>query len=65
MATSPPIRNLDDPLKAGEILGAAVNSEPSRSGNLYDAIRARLADSGGFELKLLPREPMRDPSTFD
>ena len=51
--------------EAREILRAALNREPPRSGNLYDAIRACFTDSGGVELELPPREPMRDPPTFD
>ena len=51
--------------EAQEILRAALNGEPPRPRNLYETIRARLADSGGFELELPPREPMRDPPTFD
>ncbi len=51
--------------EARMILRAALGAEPVEPGNLYDAIRARLAENGGFELELPPREPMRDPPTFD
>ena len=51
--------------EARTILRAALNRETPTHGNLYDAIRARVAESGGFELELPPREPMRDPPTFD
>ena len=51
--------------EARTILRAALNQETPTPGNLYEAIRARVAESGGFELELPPREPMRDPPTFD
>ena len=75
------IRNLDDDVKtrlrvraAGNgrsmeeearlILGDAVGRKPG-SGNLVQAIRARIAPLGGVELELPPREPGREPPTFD
>jgi plasmid stability protein len=51
--------------EARAILRAALTAEPDRPRNLAEMIRARLAESGGFELELPPREPMRDPPTFD
>ncbi|MEA2736893.1 MAG: antitoxin FitA [Acetobacteraceae bacterium] len=33
--------------------------------NLAAAIRARVAPLGGVDLDLPPREPMRDPPSFD
>ncbi|NKC16866.1 MAG: plasmid stabilization protein [Gammaproteobacteria bacterium] len=75
------IRNLDDAVKtrlrvraAGNgrsmeeearlILRDAVESKP-RSGNLAESIRARIAPLGGVDLELPPREPAREPPTFD
>lgn len=75
------IRNLDDDVKtrlrvraAGNgrsmeeearlILRDAVGRKPS-SGNLAEAIRARIAPLGGVDLKLPPREPAREAPTFD
>ena len=46
------------------ILRAALNREAPRHGNLAAAIRACFAQSGGVDLELPPREPMRDPPTF-
>jgi len=51
--------------EARTILRAALSGEAARPGNLYEAIRARVVGSGGLELELPPREPMRDPPTFD
>ncbi|MDE0044718.1 MAG: plasmid stabilization protein [bacterium] len=75
------IRNLDDDVKtrlrvraAGNgrsmeeearlILRDAVGRKP-RSRNLAEAIRARIAPLGGVDLELPPREPGREPPTFD
>ena len=74
------IRNLDDEVKtrlrvraAGNgrsmeeearlILRAAVVHKPR--GNLAAAIRARIAPLGGVEIELPPREPAREPPSFD
>lgn len=75
------IRNLDDEVKrrlrvraaehgrsmeeeAREILRHVVGEEKPAH-NLAAAIRARVAPLGGVELDLPPREPMREPPTFD
>ena len=75
------IRNLDDEVKtrlqmqaAGNgrsmaeevrrILRDAVGRKPG-SGGLAAAIRARIAPLGGVDLELPPREPAREPPTFD
>ena len=75
------IRNLDDGLKkrlrvraaehgrsmeeeAREILRHAIGEAPKRR-NLTQAIRARVAPLGGEEIAVLPREPMREPPSFD
>jgi plasmid stability protein len=48
-----------------DILRTALNSEPPRPENLADAIQARFAPYGGVELEPLPREPIREPPSFD
>jgi len=75
------IRNLDDAVKtrlrvraAGNgrsmeeearlILRDAVVHKP-RTRNLAAAIRARVAPLGGVDLELPPREPAREPPSFD
>ena len=75
------IRNLDDEVKtrlrvraAGNgrsmeeearlILRDAVARKP-RAGDLAAAIRARIAPLGGVDLELPPREPAREPPSFD
>ncbi len=55
-------RSMED--EAREILRAALNSEPSRPGNLVASIRARFSRLGGVELPTVPREPMREPPSF-
>ena len=51
--------------EARDILAAAVNREPPLPANLAAAIRARFAPLGGLELPEVPREPIREPPTFD
>ena len=75
------IRNLNDDLKrrlriraaehdrsmeeeARDILRQAIDAAP-KPRNLAQAIRSRVAVSGGIELDLPPREPMREPPGFD
>ncbi len=75
------IRNLDEGLKkrlriraaehgrsmeeeVREILRQAM-AERAPPKNLAAAIRARVADLGGVELELPPREPMREPPSFE
>jgi plasmid stability protein len=75
------IRNLDDTLKrrlriraaehgrsmeeeARDILRREVG-EAAPPVNLAAAIRARVAPLNGVELDIPPREPMRDPPSFD
>ncbi len=75
------IRNLDDDVKtrlrvraaqhhrsmeeeARIILRDAVGRKPD-SRNLAEAIRARIAPLGGVNLELPPREPGREPPSFD
>ena len=75
------IRNLDDDVKTRLRVRAAGNGRSmeeevrlilrdavgrkSTSGNLAEAIRARIAPLGGVDLELPPREPAREPPTFD
>ena len=75
------IRNLDDDVKtrlrvraaehhrsmeeeARQILREAVEQKKGLQ-NLASAIRARIAPLGGVDLELPPREPGREPPTFD
>jgi len=75
------IRNLDDEVKtrlrvravkhhrsmeeeARLILRDAVEPKP-RHRNLVKAIRARIEPLGGVNLELPPREPGREPPSFD
>ena len=51
--------------EARTILRVALSREAPAPGNLYDAIRARFEPLGGVELEPVPREPMREPPTFD
>jgi plasmid stability protein len=51
--------------EARTILRAALNQEAPVPGNLYEAIHARFEPYGGVDLEPLPREPMRDPPTFE
>jgi plasmid stability protein len=51
--------------EARVILRNALGSERPRAANLVEAIRECFADSGGVELDIPPREPVRDPLTFD
>lgn len=48
-----------------EILRMALREGGQRPTNLADSIRARIAPLGGVELELPPREPIREPPTFD
>jgi plasmid stability protein len=51
--------------EAREILKAALARQPGGSKNLAERIHARFAALGGFELPHIPREPMREPPSFD
>jgi plasmid stability protein len=53
--------------EAHDILQDALSTEPSASmtGNLADAIRAIVEPLGGFELEPFPRQPVREPPTFE
>lgn len=56
-------RSMED--EARDILRSALIQETPPPGNLADAIRARFAPLGGFDMPEVPREPMREPPTFD
>jgi antitoxin FitA len=51
--------------EARNILRSALSRSPARPANLAASIRARFAPLGGVELPEIPREPMRDPPTFE
>lgn len=53
--------------EARDILRDALSSEPSAAvpGNLAEAIRAIVEPLGGFELEPFPRQPVREPPTFE
>ena len=51
--------------EAREILRAALSGRRAPARNLAESIRQRLAAAGGVELQRLPREPVREPPTFD
>ena len=51
--------------EARTILRSALGRSPARPANLAASIRARFAPIGGVELPRIPREPMRDPPTFE
>ena len=74
------IRNLDDEVKTRLRVRAAGNGRSMEEEarlilreavvhktrvNLAAAIRARVAPFGGVELELPPREPAREPPSFD
>ena len=48
-----------------DILRAALKQEPATGGDIYRAIRAHVEPLGGIELELPPREPIRQPPSFD
>ena len=47
------------------ILAEAVDREPAPAEGLGTAIHELFKPFGGVELELPPREPMRDPPSFD
>lgn len=55
-------RSMED--EARDILRGALSTEKRPSHNLVAAIRARMAQSGGVQLDLPPREPIREPVDF-
>jgi plasmid stability protein len=51
--------------EARDILKCALARQPRSPENLLDAIRARLAHLRGVELPEYPRQPLREPPSFD
>jgi plasmid stability protein len=51
--------------EARDILRSALSTEPSRPGNLVEAIRRRFAPLGGVDLPETARDAMREPPRFD
>lgn len=47
--------------EARQILREALASDEKSSGNLADLIRSRFRSSGGVDLVIPPREPIREP----
>ena len=47
--------------EARNLLSAALAEEASNPRNLAEAIRKRFEPLGGIDLRLPPREPMREP----
>jgi plasmid stability protein len=56
-------RSMED--EARDILRTSLNQEPPGPKNLGTAINALFKPLGGFELPQMPRDPMREPPTFD
>ena len=56
-------RSMED--EARDILQVALSIEPSYPRDFAAAIRARMAGTGGVELMLAPREPIRAPVDLD
>ena len=56
-------RSMED--EARDILRSSLNQEPLEPKNLGTAINALFKPLGGFDLPEVPREPMREPPTFD
>ena len=52
-------RSMED--EARDILRIALSVEPTQTGGLVQAIRARVEPFGGAELKIATREEMREP----
>ena len=51
--------------EAREILRHALQGRFATGKELVQSIRARFEPLGGMELEIPPREPMREPPTFD
>jgi plasmid stability protein len=56
-------RSMEEEARA--ILRAALGDTAAQPRNLAEVIQARFAPYGGVELEPLPREPIRDPPSFD
>ena len=51
--------------EARHLITAALAKQPKRPMNFFEAIRSYIEPLGGVELEIPPREPMRDPPTFE
>lgn len=53
--------------EARDILRDALSTEPSAAvpGNIAEAIRAIVEPLGGIELEPFPRQPVREPPSFE
>ena len=51
--------------EAREILKAELARPADTTKKLFERIHERFAALGGFELPKIPREPIREPPTFD
>ena len=56
-------RSMED--EARDILRSALNQEPQGPKDLGTAINELFKPFGGFDLPEVPREPMREPPSFD
>ncbi len=56
-------RSMEDEVR--EILRTALSARNEPPGNLADAIRKRFGPLGGVDLPPVPREPLREPPTFE
>jgi antitoxin FitA len=56
-------RSMED--EARDILRSSLNQEPRDPKNLGTGINALFKPFGGFDVPDIPREPMREPPTFD
>jgi plasmid stability protein len=57
-------RNRSMEEEARQILRAALVEAPNRPADLAARIRSRVAEIGGVELQIEPREPIRPPPDF-
>jgi plasmid stability protein len=56
-------RSMED--EARDILRSSLNQEPRGPKNLGVAINPLFRPFGGFDLPEVPREPVREPQSFD
>jgi plasmid stability protein len=56
-------RSMED--EARDILRSALSTDLPLPGNLGESIRKRFAALGGVELPVTPREPAREPVSFE
>jgi antitoxin FitA len=56
-------RSMED--EARDILRSSLNQEPREPRNLGTAVNALFKPFSGSDLPAVPREPIREPPTFD